>query len=70
MEAVARVLPLIVKGIGVASTLIAAGQNAAPAWRAIKALITHAEAGSVTDVALEATESDLDALIDRFNRPI
>lgn len=66
----AQIVELLAKGVGVISALAAAGQSIAPAAAAIKNLMGHAEAGTVTDDILEQTEADLDALIDRFNAPI
>lgn len=61
------ILLLVEKGVAVASTLIAAAQNAEPALQAIKDLITGAKTGTVTQADLDKTEAVLDALIDDFN---
>lgn len=65
-----KILPILLKGIGVAQSLVSSGQNAGPAYRAIRVLLKNAEAGTVTQEDLDGTETDLDGLIDRFNRPI
>jgi hypothetical protein len=65
-----QILPAILKGIGVIQTIVNTGQNAGPAYRALQVLLKNAEAGTVTQADLDQTETDLDALIDRFNRPI
>ncbi|WP_291869630.1 hypothetical protein [Bradyrhizobium sp.] len=65
-----KLLPVILKGIGAVQTLVNTGQNAGPAYRAVRVLLKKAEAGTVTEADLAETETDLDGLIDRFNRPI
>lgn len=70
MDAIMKILPTVIKGIGYAASLAAAAQNAAPAYRAIRGLLKKAENGTVTDADIAQTESDLDSLIERFNRPI
>lgn len=65
-----KLLPVLLKGISTAQVLVSTGQNAGPAYRAVRVLLKKAEAGSVTDDDLAATESDLDGQMDRFNRPI
>lgn len=67
---IAAILLLITKGISVAEALLAAGQTAAPAFEAIKNLITGAQTGTVSDADLAATEAQLDSLIADFNTPI
>lgn len=66
----AAILELVVKGLGVASTLIAVGKDAAPAIKVLTDLVTGAQAGTVTDEQLAATEATLDAMIDDFNQPM
>jgi hypothetical protein len=68
MEAFLKILPVLMKGLSAATVL--AQTDPAPAYRAIRVLLKKAEAGSVTDEDLAQTESDLDNLMDRFNRPI
>jgi len=68
METFLKLLPTLMKGISAATVL--AKTDPAPAYRAIRVLLKKAEAGSVTDADLAQTESDLDGLMDRFNRPI
>lgn len=65
-----KILPVLLKGIGLAQVAVNQGQSAGPAYRAVRLLLRKAEAGTVTDADLEQTESDLDELIGRFNRPI
>jgi hypothetical protein len=67
MEAV---LPLIIKGLGVVTTLIAAGREVAPAVKVLFDLARGAEAGTVTDEQLAATEATLDGMIADFNEPM
>lgn len=67
---IAAILDLIVKGLGVADTLITAGQSAAPAIKAEIDLATGAQAGTVTDQQLTDTETALDKLIADFNLPL
>lgn len=64
------IIALIGKGISVAEMLIDAGKSAAPAFTAVKNLISGAQSGTVTDADLTSTESMLDGLIDDFNTPI
>ena len=68
METFLKILPALMKGISAATVL--ANTDPAPAYRAIRALLKKAESGDVADEDLAQTEADLDALIDRFNRPI
>lgn len=67
---IAAILDLIVKGLGVISTLITVGANAAPAIKVITDLVTGARAGTVTDAQLAATEKVLDDMIADFNAPM
>lgn len=67
MEAV---LPLIIKGLGVVSTLVAVGREVAPAIKVLVDLAKGAEAGTVTDEQLAATEATLDGMIADFNEPM
>jgi hypothetical protein len=67
---VAAILELVVKGMGVVSTLIAVGRDAAPAIKVITDLVTGAQAGEVTDEQLAATEKTLDDMISDFNQPM
>lgn len=68
METFLKLLPTLMKGISAATVL--AKTDPAPAYRAIRVLLKKAETGTVTDADLAQTETDLDNLIDRFNRPI
>lgn len=68
METFLKILPSLIKGISAATVL--AQTDPAPAYRALRVLLRKAEAGNVTDEDLAQTESDLDTLMDRFNRPI
>lgn len=64
------IMDLVLKGLGVISTLIAVGANAMPAIKVISDLVTGAKEGTVTDEQLAQTEATLDALIDDFNKPM
>lgn len=68
MEQFLKILPVLLKGISAAQIL--AQTDPGPAYRAMAALLRKASAGPVTDKDLEVTETDLDKLMDRFNRPI
>lgn len=65
-----NILPVLLRGLGVAQVLQNQGQSVGPVYRAIRVLLKKAEAGTVTQADLNGTESDLDAQIARFNRPI
>lgn len=67
---VAAVLALVLKGVGIIQTLVAVGQDVAPAIKVMTNLITNAQAGTVTDTDLASTEQTLDAMIDDFNQPM
>jgi len=67
---IAAVLALILKGVGIISTLVTIGEDAAPAIKVVTNLITGAQAGTVTAEELAATEATLDAMITDFNTPI
>lgn len=67
---IVAILALIAKGVGVIDALVTIGQNAEPAIKAVKDLITGAQVGTVTDADLAATDATLDALIDDFNKPM
>jgi len=67
---IAAIMDLVVKGLGVVSTLISVGANAAPAIEVLTKLVTGAQNGTVTDADLAQTEAALDALIADFNAPL
>lgn len=67
---IVAVLALIAKGVGIIDTLVTIGENAAPAITVVKNLITGAQAGTVTDAELAATEATLDSMIADFNTPM
>lgn len=67
---IVAILALIAKGVGVIDTLVTIGQNAEPAIKVVKDLITGAQAGTVTDAELTATEVVLDSMISDFNTPM
>lgn len=67
---VGAILDLIVKGLGVISTLVEVGENAAPAIKVMTDLVTGAQTGTVTDEQLAATEKVLDDMISDFNAPL
>lgn len=64
---ITAVLDLVSKGISVATALISAAQDAAPALQAISKVVSGAQAGTVTQADLDATESVLDGMISDFN---
>lgn len=63
----AAILALIQKGLTVIEAVVAAGQQAAPAFRALADLISGAQQGTVTDEQMAQTEALLDQLIADFN---
>ena len=67
---VAAILALILKGVSVVTALVAAGQEIAPAIKVITDLIIGAQAGTLTEEQLDATEATLDAMIADFNLPM
>ena len=67
---IAAILDLVVKGLGVVSTLITVGADAAPALKVVTDLVTGAQTGTVTDQQLADTEAALDKMIADFNTPI
>ena len=67
---IAAILSLVMKGISVAEALYTAGQEAAPAFSALKDLVTGAQNGTVTQADLDKTEALLDSLIEDFNTEI
>lgn len=64
----AKILDLINKAETVAAALIAAGQNAAPAWAAIKNLFQAKE--TITQADMDAADVTLDTLLEQFNEPL
>lgn len=67
---IAAILELIGKGVAVASNLLSAGKSALPALEAVTALVTGAQAGTITDDQLTQTEALLDGMIADFNLPM
>ena len=67
---ISAILALIAKGISIVEALYEAGQSAAPAFEALKNLITGAQEGTVTDQQLTETEALLDQMIADFNLDI
>lgn len=67
---VAAILDLMMKGLGVVSTLVTVGANAAPAIKVLTDLVTGAQDGTITDEQLAETEATLDVMIADFNKPI
>lgn len=61
------IFALIQKGITVVTALVEAGEQAAPALKALADLTTGAQAGTVTDDQLTQTEALLDQMIADFN---
>ena len=66
----AAIMALIVKGLGVVSTLVAVGKDVAPAIKVLVDLATGAQTGTITDEQLSATEATLDGMIADFNEPM
>lgn len=66
----AAILALTLKGVSVIQTLVSVGQDIAPAVKVVTDLITGAQAGTVTDEQLAATEATLDGMIADFNQPM
>lgn len=62
---IAAILAIVTKAETVASLLIAAGQNAAPAWAAVKGLFKSK--ASLTQADYDAADAMLDAALDEFN---
>lgn len=60
-----KIVDLITKAENIASVLIAAGQNAAPAWAAIKGLFK--DKAAITQADMDATDAILDGLLADFN---
>lgn len=67
---IAAIMALIVKGLGVVSTLIAVGRETAPAIKVLIDLAKGAENGDVTPEQLASTEALLDSMIAEFNEPM
>lgn len=67
---IAAIMALIVKGLGVVSTLVAAEQDAEPAIKVLINLAAGGQAGTVTADELTATEATLDGMIADFNAPM
>ena len=67
---IATIMDLIVKGLGVITTLISVGANAAPAIKVLTDLAIGAQNGTVTPDQLAQTEATLDAMISDFDAPI
>jgi hypothetical protein len=67
---VAAVLALIGKGVSVIQTLVTVGQDVAPAIKVVSDLVKGAQAGTVSDEELAATEATLDGMIADFNQPM
>lgn len=64
------IFALIEKGITVAEVLLKAGQSAAPAFEALKNLLTGAKSGTVSDDEIAKTEALLDSQLAEFNQDI
>lgn len=66
---ITAVMALIIKGLGIVETLVAAGEEAAPTIKTLVNIATGAQQGSVTAEQLLAAEDELDAQIAEFNKP-
>jgi hypothetical protein len=64
------IMAVVAKGIDLATKFIAIGKNAVPVLESVGGLIASAQAGTVTDAELTATDQSLDAMLDEFNAPI
>lgn len=62
---ITAIAALVVKGVNIASALIAAGQSAAPAFQALENLFKSKE--TITQADMDATDSILDGLLNDFN---
>lgn len=62
---ITAIAALVVKGVNIASALIAAGQSAAPAFQALENLFKAKE--TITQADMDATDSILDGLLNDFN---
>ena len=67
---IATSLDLVMKGMGVISTLITVGQDALPAVKVVTDLVTGAQTGTVTDAQLASAEATLDKMIADFDAPV
>jgi len=67
---IAAILGLVAKGMSIITTAVAVGKEVAPAVKVVTDLVTGAQAGTVTDAQLTATEVALDKMIDDFNAPL
>lgn len=61
---------LVERGLTLIPILIKAGENAGPAIKALKDLVTGARTGTVTQAEIDKTEALLDSLIAEFNADI
>jgi hypothetical protein len=64
---IAAILALIEKGLTVVGAIVEAGQEAAPAIKALTELVTGARQGTVTDDQIAQCEALLDKLVADFN---
>lgn len=64
---IAAIFALVAKGLTVIEAVVAAGEEAAPAIKALYNLVTGAQSGTVSDDQLEQTEALLDQMITDFN---
>jgi hypothetical protein len=66
----AAIFALIEKGLTIIGALLAAGQSAAPAIKALMGIVSGAQTGTVTADDLAKTEALLDSMIADFNTDI
>lgn len=62
---ITAIAALVLKGVNIASALIAAGQSAVPAFQALENLFKAKE--TITQADMDAADSILDGLLDDFN---
>lgn len=67
---IATVLNLIDKGMAIASMLVDAGKDAAPAIAAIGRVATASADNTITEADLTEIENQLDAMLLSFNEPL
>lgn len=61
---------LIIKGLGIAETLVEAGISALPTIKTLWNIATKSQEGTISADDLAQAEAELDAQIDEFNAPI
>lgn len=67
---ITRILAVVEKGLSVVTALAESEKKIEPAVKVVYDLVVNAQTGDVTDAQLDATEAQLDALIEDFNEPL